>query len=92
MKGKTNIPDELKKRAEEFLKTLSSPYSADDIITAYVNGAIEQEKVMIDEGMHCKVFWHDGPLLDYTQEQQDDTLERIDAHVDDAVSVIIRKL
>lgn len=41
--------------------------------------------------IHCKVFWYDGPLLDYTQEQQDDALERIDAHVDDKVMLIILK-
>ena len=39
----------------------------------------------------CKVFWYDGPLLDYTQEQQDDALEKIDAHPGDKVKLIILK-
>jgi hypothetical protein len=42
-------------------------------------------------GIHCKVFWHDGPQLDFTQEQQDDALEKVGADVDDKVIVIILK-
>lgn len=43
------------------------------------------------DAIHCNVFWHDGPLLDYTQEQQDDALERIRANVGDKVMLIILK-
>lgn len=43
------------------------------------------------DAIHCNVFWHDGPLLDYTQEQQDDVLERIGADVGDKVMLIILK-
>lgn len=46
---------------------------------------------MMKEAISCKVFWHDGPLLDYTQEQQDNALERIGAHVGDKVRLIIVK-
>lgn len=51
---------------------------------------MEREQMMKD-AIHCKVFWHDGPLLDYTQEQQDDVLEKIGAEVGDKVKLIIVK-
>lgn len=43
------------------------------------------------DAIHCKVFWYDGPLMDYTQEQQDAALERIGAHVNDKILLIILK-
>ncbi len=46
---------------------------------------------MMKDAIPCKVFWHDGPLLDYTQEQQDNALERIGANVGDKVKIIIVK-
>ena len=57
----------------------------------YQNGKEDMLNELKSTAIHCKVFWYDGPLLDYTQEQQDDALERIDAHVDDKVLVIILK-
>jgi hypothetical protein len=45
----------------------------------------------MQDAIGCKVFWYDGPLLDYTQEQQDDTLEKIGAEVGDKVKLIILK-
>ena len=41
--------------------------------------------------IRCKVFWYDGPKLDYTQEQQDEALDRIGAKDGDSVLLIILK-
>ena len=41
--------------------------------------------------MDCKVDWYDGFLLDYTQEQQDELLEKIGADVGDKIRVILIK-
>ena len=57
----------------------------------YENGKEVMLEALKKDAIHCKVFWYDGPLLDYTQEQQDDALERIGAHVDDKVLLIILK-
>jgi hypothetical protein len=58
---------------------------------AVIFGAKWQKEQMIKDAISCKVFWHDGPLLDYTQEQQDNALERIGANVGDKVKIIIIK-
>lgn len=54
---------------------------------------VEEEflKRLKDNAIHCKVSWYDGPLLDYTQEQQDDALERIGATVGDKITMILLK-
>jgi len=57
----------------------------------YENGKKDKEEEIMKDAIHCKVFWHDGPLLDYTQEQQDDALEKIGAEVGDKVKLIIVK-
>ena len=57
----------------------------------YELGKKEGQDELKKDAIHCNVFWYDGPLLDYTQEQQDDDLERIGAHVDDKVMLIILK-
>ena len=50
-----------------------------------------QKEQLLKDAISCNVFWHDGPLLDYTQEQQDDVLEKIGAEVGDKVKIIILK-
>lgn len=57
----------------------------------YEKGLADMKYQMMKEAIPCKVFWHDGPLLDYTQEQQDNALERIGANVGDKVKLIIVK-
>lgn len=57
----------------------------------FIAGAKWQRKQMVKNAIPCKVFWYDGPLLDYTQEQQDNALERIGAHIGDKVRIIIVK-
>lgn len=57
----------------------------------YQNGKDAMLAELKKDAIHCKVFWYDGPLMDYTQEQQDEALERIGAHVDDKILLIILK-
>lgn len=57
----------------------------------YELGKKDIKEQMMKNAISCKVFWYDGPKLDYTQEQQDDVLEKIGAAVDDNVQVIILK-
>ena len=45
----------------------------------------------LENSMTCQVGWHDGFVLDYTQEQQDKLLEKIGATVGDKVRVILIK-
>ena len=46
---------------------------------------------MMKDAISCSIIWHDGPLLDYTQEQQDNALEKIGATIGDKVRIIIVK-
>lgn len=57
----------------------------------YENGKQAMKEQMMKEAISCNVIWHDCPLLDYTQEQQDNALERIGANVGDKVKIIIVK-
>lgn len=66
-----------------------TPLPEDTVI--FNKGVAEGKRLMMEEAIPCNVFWHDGPLLDYTQEQQDNALERIGAKVGDKVKVIIVK-
>ena len=68
-----------------------TPIDMIDLDDAFETGADWMEKQMMKEAIPCKVFWHDGPLLDYTQEQQDNALERIGANVGDKVRILIVK-
>lgn len=52
---------------------------------------IEVKDVDFENSMVCKVDWYDGFLLDYTQEQQDELLEKIGANVGDKIRVILIK-
>lgn len=73
-----------------------SHMSAEDVQAlvdrAYENGKKDKEEELKKNSIHCKVFLHDGGLLmDYTQEQQDEVLEKIGADIDDKVILIILK-
>ena len=57
----------------------------------YQEGYKQAEKDMMKEAIPCEVIWHDGHLLDCTQEQLDNALERIGANVGDRVRVIVLK-
>ena len=57
----------------------------------YKNGREDMLEELKKTAIHCKVFWYDGPKLDYTQEQQDDALERIGAGIDDKILLVILK-
>lgn len=52
---------------------------------------LEVKEVDLENSMVCKVDWYDGFLLDYTQEQQDELLEKIGANVGDKIRVILIK-
>ena len=54
-------------------------------------GREEYKNDMLKNAIECKVLWHDGMYLDYTQEQQDELLEKIGVNVNDKVKVIIIK-
>lgn len=54
-------------------------------------GKQEMKQQMMANAIDCKVEWIDGVILDYTQEQQDDVLVKINASVGDKVKVIILK-
>ena len=56
-----------------------------------VLGSPKIKEVDLENGMVCKVDWYDGFLLDYTQEQQDELLEKIGANVGDKIRVILIK-
>ncbi len=97
-------PIDLEEAAEEYMQgEIDSGHDCLEIETneplyypeamkhAFIAGAKWQNEQMIKESIPCKVFWHDGPLLDYTQEQQDNALERIGADVGDKVKIIIIK-
>lgn len=52
---------------------------------------LEVKDVDLESSMVCKVDWYDGFLLDYTQEQQDELLEKIGADVGDKIRVLLIK-
>lgn len=49
------------------------------------------KEVDLENSMLCKVDWYDGFILDYTQEQQDELLNKIGANVGDNIRVILKK-
>ena len=53
--------------------------------------SLEVKEVDLENSMVCKVDWYDGFLLDYTQEQQDELLEKMGADVGDKIRVILIK-
>ena len=53
--------------------------------------SLEVKEVDLENSMVCEAKWHDGFLLDYTQEQQDALLEKIGANVGDKIRVILIK-
>ena len=59
-------------------------------ILSFLN-TLEVKEVDLENSMVCKVDWYDGFLLDYTQEQQDELLEKIGADVGDKIRVILIK-
>lgn len=59
-------------------------------IRSFIN-TLEVKEVDLENSMVCKVDWYDGFLLDYTQEQQDELLEKIGADVGDKIRVILIK-
>ena len=66
-----------------------TPLPEDTVL--FNKGVAEGRRLMMEEAISCNVIWHDGPLLDYTQEQQDNALEKIGATIGDKVRVIIVK-
>lgn len=52
---------------------------------------LEVKEIDLENSMVCKVDWYDGFLLDYTQEQQDELLEKIGADVGDKIRVLLIK-
>ncbi len=52
---------------------------------------LEVKEIDLENSMVCKVDWYDGFLLDYTQKQQDELLEKIGADVGDKIRVILIK-
>jgi len=58
---------------------------------AMLAGMEKMREQMMKDAIKCEVTWIDGFMLDYTQEQQDDLLEKIGAKVGDKVKLIIIK-
>lgn len=54
-------------------------------------GRRDERVEMMKDAIECEVIWIDGPILNYTQEQQDMVLEKINADIGDKVKVIIVK-
>ena len=46
-------------------------------IISFINN--QMKEVDLENSMVCNVDWYDGFLLDYTQEQQDELLEKLKA-------------
>lgn len=59
--------------------------------TLDILNTLEAKEVDLENSMTCEVDWYDGFLLDYTQEQQDELLEKIGADVGDKIRVILMK-
>ena len=94
----TEFAEKLKEPASEDLEKAANEFGIKQgvelkpfAIKFFTAGAQWDREQIMKDAIHCKVFWHDGPLLDYTQEQQDDVLEKIGAEVGDKVKVIIVK-
>lgn len=60
-------------------------------ISDILKQTLEVKEVNLENSIVCKVGWYDGILLGYTQEQQDELLEKIGANVGDKVRVILIK-
>ena len=84
-----------KNKLLEELKKLKQNLSASPIIVIEdvesLVESLEVKEVDLENSMVCNVDWYDGFLLDYTQEQQDELLEKIGADVGDKIRVILIK-
>ena len=84
-----------KSKLLEGLKKLKQNLSASPIVVIEdvesLVESLEMKEVGLENSMVCKVDWYDGFLLDYTQEQQDELLEKIGADVGDKIRVILIK-
>lgn len=84
-----------KSKLLEGLKKLKQNLSASPIVVIEdvesLVESLETKEVDFENSMVCKVDWYDGFLLDYTQEQQDELLEKIGADVGDKIRVILIK-
>lgn len=84
-----------KNKLLEELKKLKQNLSASPIIVIEdvesLVESLEVKEVDLENSMVCNVDWYDGFLLDYTQEQQDELLEKIGADVGDKIRVILMK-
>ena len=57
----------------------------------YEKGKQEGKEQIMENAIKCEITWMDGFMLDYTQEQQDDLLEKIGVKVGDKVKLVIIK-
>jgi len=96
--SKSALLNEIKKRYEYWREKEFNSHSTESEIRMsecqhlmLLLNNIEVKDVDSENSMVCKVDWYDGPLLDYTQEQQDDLLEKIGANVGDKIRVILMK-
>ena len=51
----------------------------------------EMREQMMKDAIECHIDYYDGPILDFTQKQLDDALEKNGAKTGDKVKVIIIK-
>ena len=58
---------------------------------AFVKGYDQAKEEMMKDAIECHIDYYDGPILDFTQKQLDDVLEKNGAKVGDKVKVIIIK-
>ena len=58
---------------------------------SFIEGMLAERERLMKEAVECNVIWYDGRLLDFTQEQLDNALDKIGAGVDAKVSVILSK-
>ena len=73
-----------------FYRTIIGRLEVLEGLKNYIN-SLEVKDANLENSMVCEVDWYDGFLLDYTQEQQDELLEKIGANVGDKIRVILIK-
>lgn len=86
-----DLSKENEKKLDSFQKTAIHLCIDECKVVLNILDTLEVKEVNLENSMTCEVGWYDGFLLDYTQEQQDELLEKIGANVGDKIKVILAK-
>lgn len=83
--------EDLEKEIDRYFNTEGIPVTGGALRDTARHFAQWQKEQMIKDAIECHIDYYDGPILNFTQKQLDDALEKNGAKIGDKVKVIIIK-